>query len=1709
MDLFNKRKSGSISELMNRMMIYRREGHLDNAAEAGIKLDKYLRKEFGEQHTAVASNLSTLGEVFLDLGKYERAGECFEQAIAIWHATVGEAHPTLATGLARLADQRVAIGNTEAAVSLLERASAIILATELKEHHPEYSGIRQRLDGLRTAVVHSSEDSGQCPEGQMSAPSTVSDSIRWEKVYIFISSTFNDMHAERDILVKKVFPQLADWCEARRLRMIDIDLRWGVTEQDATRNQGVLQVCLQRIDECRPFFLCLLGQRYGWVPRKHEISADTFDRFPGLAEAVNEGKSVTELEILHAIIRPFSDQLLSTQSTHAIFYQRHPASLRDIPREPWQLWRTYTDAADFEPDTRKFLLARRRHLRKVTLADKGQSITVYRGTWISVARSPELEIPLRCPAILPENIERWRQQWREAGVYVEGLDVADIPGEEKKARQFNARLTNGRLGDFKVGSMSLAERILIDLQKSIEARFPGRLVKHPDSPLAIELAQQEQFQFSAAEGFVERTGDFTALDEYTRSKSDRPFVITAPGGAGKSMLLARWIDRERTVLSDSQIAKMHYRFIGASDQSTTVTNLINLLLRDLKETSGLIDQEIPAEPTRLRQVWPELLAQAGLYGLLIIVIDSLDQLHSGLTDLTWVPRRLPQNVKFIVSFRNDAPRGNEAIEHFRKGGAIMVEVPPFADLEDRRRLVCAYLAQYLKELDEHHLEALIGSPGASNPLFLKVVLSELRIFGAFGILAEKIEKDFGSTPESAFLAVLRRLEADPSYSMIDPTIAVPLIFGLLAHARRGLAGDEISALLCSALRHNPKDKAAWEAATDITYLIIRQVRPFLARRQGRFDFFYDTFRHAAMARYVTEGKTEAEGARPASNWHTLLSDYFHALPLWHEPIGSIRSPNERKVGELPYHLTLSSDGNRLGKLLTDLEFIEAKCTAGQTFDLVDDYARVPVSLNTVSIKQFADFVRNQAHVFARWPELVFQQAANTISSDVRTGQNAPYQAAAYRQLTGVESRPWIRRLNPAPTTGACLMTLAGHEGSVYAVGVSANGKYAISTGTDRTLRFWDLRTGNAMEIVRDLAKDMVRLVILPHTTLVAVTASNRRIMLWDFELLQQTGVLTGPECGVSCLAADVSGRYLVAGSSAVPSSSPKNPINSIVLHDLQKGTALDIGQYTAGVNVLALNRDARSIVCISNSTLHIFDPHKQAVTDTAHISGEYITSISFSPDEHTIAVGVWGGDIQILDSHSWQLVRTIHSQQGIVQDIAFRPDGAEIAGAGLDGTIIVWDLTTGESRTTLRGHTGPVTSIAYTPDEARLVTSSVDGTVRVWDPMFDRDYFKQARILLKQQFGAKSDEQDPVRAAMQFEGLLYAMSGSRKHSNQVTNVKITRSGRQAVSASLDDTVRVWNLESGTCEHVFEGHRHGVLSLTTSANGIRAATTDRAATIKVWDLHEGHEVASRAIAHVDSGIPSTNLTDQLFTDLQRPIIAPLRFAADDRLLLSADSLDPTIKVWDACTLDPLFTLVGHRKRVRSLIMMADGRHLVSASEEGVVILWDLANRTLLARGGCETGGNISEQLGEIGLTGDGCIACAWPDETVRLLDPDSLVEIGILRGHTGRIASVSTSGDMVAVARTFSRSTIIDVWQGSQREVVFSHQYRSEHVRVMCINAGRWLAIGGPGETLTIHDLGIGAAVMRFPSEVSCFDLAGKHGVAGNLVGEVFLLELND
>ena len=141
-------------------------------------------------------------------------------------------------------------------------------------------------------------------------------------IRVFISSTFRDMQAERELLVKQVFPELRRVCAERFVTFTEVDLRWGITEEQAAEGK-VLPICLEEIHRSRPYFIGLLGGRYGWIP--DSVPPEVMAREPWLQEHVGGRTSVTELEILHGVLNnPAMDD-------HAFFYFRDPGYVDTLP----------------------------------------------------------------------------------------------------------------------------------------------------------------------------------------------------------------------------------------------------------------------------------------------------------------------------------------------------------------------------------------------------------------------------------------------------------------------------------------------------------------------------------------------------------------------------------------------------------------------------------------------------------------------------------------------------------------------------------------------------------------------------------------------------------------------------------------------------------------------------------------------------------------------------------------------------------------------------------------------------------------------------------------------------------------------------------------------------------------------------------------------------------------------------------------------------------------------------------------------------------------------------------------------------------------------------------------------------------------------------------------------------------------------------------
>lgn len=123
-------------------------------------------------------------------------------------------------------------------------------------------------------------------------------------IKVFLSSTFRDMQLERDYLARNTFMELEAYAFKKNVSLDLLDLRWGITEEKSKKGL-VTQICLQEIDNSRPFFIGIIGERYGWIPdiKNYNDDCDLFRKYPWVKKDIENGLSITEIEIQYGVLR--------------------------------------------------------------------------------------------------------------------------------------------------------------------------------------------------------------------------------------------------------------------------------------------------------------------------------------------------------------------------------------------------------------------------------------------------------------------------------------------------------------------------------------------------------------------------------------------------------------------------------------------------------------------------------------------------------------------------------------------------------------------------------------------------------------------------------------------------------------------------------------------------------------------------------------------------------------------------------------------------------------------------------------------------------------------------------------------------------------------------------------------------------------------------------------------------------------------------------------------------------------------------------------------------------------------------------------------------------------------------------------------------------------------------------------------------------------
>lgn len=124
------------------------------------------------------------------------------------------------------------------------------------------------------------------------------------------------MDKERRYIVEWIFPRIKELCDERWVEFFPIDLRWGIPEQKGKQGR-IIGACLEEIDNSRPFFIGLLGDRYGWQPSLSDLGESSnalLERYPWIRKDIDQRLSITEIEMQYGALRQ--------NDSNAVFYIR-------------------------------------------------------------------------------------------------------------------------------------------------------------------------------------------------------------------------------------------------------------------------------------------------------------------------------------------------------------------------------------------------------------------------------------------------------------------------------------------------------------------------------------------------------------------------------------------------------------------------------------------------------------------------------------------------------------------------------------------------------------------------------------------------------------------------------------------------------------------------------------------------------------------------------------------------------------------------------------------------------------------------------------------------------------------------------------------------------------------------------------------------------------------------------------------------------------------------------------------------------------------------------------------------------------------------------------------------------------------------------------------------------------------------------------------
>lgn len=496
-----------------------------------------------------------------------------------------------------------------------------------------------------------------------------------------------------------------------------------------------------------------------------------------------------------------------------------------------------------------------------------------------------------------------------------------------------------------------------------------------------------------------------------------------------------------------------------------------------------------------------------------------------------------------------------------------------------------------------------------------------------------------------------------------------------------------------------------------------------------------------------------------------------------------------------------------------------------------------------------------------------------------------------------------------------------------------------------------------------------------------------------------------------------------------------------------------------------------------------------------------ISAVAFSPDGQQVAVGYEDGVLIAYDAATYEKQWEAALGNGSLPRLVYTPDHRFIITYFCDNDcsqhlVAVVDTASGATIRTFDKHVSSVFAIAISPDGQQALTGDDDGIVYVWNintgaeiGTFNLEAGQAAAAVFmpsgQQALIGYGDFSLRLVDFTDFAALqqIYQLQG---HTNIIWDLAITANGKQAVSGSYDNSLILWDLETGDILQRFRGHGNLIYSVALVGQR-RMLSGSLDGTIRVWDIVSGAE-QNRFEGH--AGTVQSVLAYQ---------------TAENQTRLATAARDGIIILWDITTGMEVQRLESDAGAVWGLDINTEAGLLISAhrvsATEGRVLLWDL-----------DTGQEIRRFESNVGFltaafNSDATIAAIAGEPNaasspILLWDTTTGVVLRELVGHETRIWSVKFSPDdrQLASADVDSHVWLWDVTTGTVEHELVGHE--GVIYTVAYSPDGTQLLSGSGDRTLRLWDTATGdirQIVTGHQDEVKkvAFDATGTVALSGS------------